>query len=1165
MATQSSLTIVGYNVRSLSGNKFYINSLLERYETDILCLSEHRLYGNELYKLNDINTQYEAYGKASDDLDTCNQNIKPGHCGIALLWKRSLSHRIRRVECESDRICVIEVIGACFQRSLFIVGVYLPHQTCKISNFEYHVNVLSDVIAQCSISGEVMIIGDTNCHFGFEVGNRYWGNTTKNAKALLNVIKAHGLKVLDANEDLCCGPQYTFNIDNVGKSYIDHSIASELVVLNIINCEVIEEDIANVSDHLPIIVQMKLNSVLQRNVENAENIKSKVAWHKLSKDEIHNMYTEPLDDALSQVEQYMESLLSSGIANNDVCIEVENVLQTLVECMINQGNVLPQAKFQRHLKPYWTPELTKLSKNNKATLKKWRHMGCPRQGEMYIEYKTCKKVFRNAQREAEMAYELENMKELTKCQDIDQRYFWQLVNRHKKSKGVLTPLKLPNGKVITDANDIRNAWKDYFNRLYTPTEDPSYDSDFKLYVEDCLKVMEKESVLSNENLLENPITDDELNKIMNTLRNKKAPGWDCVSSEHVKYGGCRLRTCIKYLFQIIVKYEIVPVHFKLGIIVPIPKGTKCQTNQDNYRGITLLPVIAKMFEKWVMIRVEKWSIDNNIIHKMQGAAQAKCSSLNTSWLVREIISYNLERSKPVYVVLLDVRKAFDTVWQDGLFFKLYNYGLSGKTWRILRKLFENFKCCVQVAGQLSESFEAEQGIHQGAPLSMFMYETSGNELLYDLNNCIFGANIENVKVASPAFADDVTLAAVSKEGIQQLVSIAYKYSKKWRFSYNQSKCKAILFGKNIEKNVKIMLGDICIKVVDYEQHLGTILSYKEVCENDYIQERIKSCKSICFATQSLGSYRTPVTPVTSSKLYWQVCIPKLCYGVEVMNISENSKESLENFHNTMAKHQQGLPNHCSNVGSRGTIGWKMLDTHIDILRLLFMWRLFLLPCKCIYKCIILKRFETMVDSHVQHKGPTWRYIQTCRKYGILNLVIDAVRSGSYMTIEQWKGLIKNKLNELDLKRWHIMCRTYKSLSMLNYKIEAYQISSWWLHCFRDPYFSRQNRCIVRLLLNTKRRGRTKCMLCSTNLNTVDHVLFECPNVADVRKHWWQLFEDRCPPEFVLSVNSMSSKERCKFLLNGFNVYYNHEWKDIYDYVSHFICNVDSKYDALCPT
>ena len=59
--------------------------------------------------------------------------------------------------------------------------------------------------------------------------------------------------------------------------------------------------------------------------------------------------------------------------------------------------------------------------------------------------------------------------------------------------------------------------------------------------------------------------------------------------------------------------------------------------------------------------------NRNIISKFQGSGKDHCSSIHTAWIVKETIWSNVEDEKTIYVGLLDARKAFDTVWQDGVF------------------------------------------------------------------------------------------------------------------------------------------------------------------------------------------------------------------------------------------------------------------------------------------------------------------------------------------------------------------------------------------------------------------------------------------------------------------------------------------------------------------
>ena len=80
--------------------------------------------------------------------------------------------------------------------------------------------------------------------------------------------------------------------------------------------------------------------------------------------------------------------------------------------------------------------------------------------------------------------------------------------------------------------------------------------------------------------------------------------------------------------------EYVPTHFKIGILVPIPKGTKDKTNQDRYRGLTLLSTIGKIYENCINTRFVTWTKDNRIINDVQGAGIEHCSSLSTAWVVK---------------------------------------------------------------------------------------------------------------------------------------------------------------------------------------------------------------------------------------------------------------------------------------------------------------------------------------------------------------------------------------------------------------------------------------------------------------------------------------------------------------------------------------------------
>ena len=328
-------------------------------------------------------------------------------------------------------------------------------------------------------------------------------------------------------------------------------------------------------------------------------------------------------------------------------------------------------------------------------------------------------------------------------------------------------------------------------------------------------------------------------------------------------------------------------------------------------------------------------------------------------------------------------------------------GLRGKAWRIMRLMYRGFTCKIKLHGGMSEAFEVLQGLHQGAPFSMDGYCIYDNALIDELQQSVYGLKVIDYDINCAAYADDITIVARCGNDLQYLFDIAYKFSMKWRFEYNPKKCAILIIGKNnIPGNCdnKIKLGNTVINVSDSETHLGVGLVTSKQNEVEYIKSRITSCKSVCYGVQSLGSYSTPVSPIVASKLYKSVCIPKLCYGVEVMDIETDTLSCMEQFHSSSSKIFQGLPIQSASVGSVWNIGWLSIESIIDIMRLMFLWRILRLPMTCMYKVILLQRMLMLLHKE-KGQGPTWNIITTCAKYGLMEFVINSIESGIYMSYE----------------------------------------------------------------------------------------------------------------------------------------------------------------------
>ena len=513
------LTITSWNVRSINKATPYINELLNYHNSDVLCISEHRLYEHELYKLNEIANGYDVVAKSSHDLNEYNQSRKPGHCGIALFYRKSLSHRIKSVEVNSDRICAIEVVGAYDNRSLFIINVYLPHQSCTISNFKEHVDILHELIIKCQIHGEIVIIGDTNCNFGRNIGHRFSGISTGNANYFKHVIDQCELDIVDGME-LCQGARYSFHVDGIGTSYVDHCVTSKLVTANTINCEVLEDCLLNTSDHLPVQIIVSLIS----HINVSPNVKmSKVAWHKLSDEDVYNKYTVYLNDRLDYICEQIDNMEYQSSIGKNIVKNIDKTLHILVESMIDVSSNLPHTKYNCNLKPYWSKLLSAHSKRKKAAWFKWIQRDRPRDDDPdFLDYKAAKLEFKKQLSNAKLLYDSQNIKDINESQDIDHVYFWKLVSRNKKCQNSsVHPLRLKNGTLVTDPDDIRQAWKVYFEELFTPVHNDKFDNDFKEYVESQIKMYQADCNLYIDDILRDHLTLAEVKSAIMSLKIRK--------------------------------------------------------------------------------------------------------------------------------------------------------------------------------------------------------------------------------------------------------------------------------------------------------------------------------------------------------------------------------------------------------------------------------------------------------------------------------------------------------------------------------------------------------------------------------------------------------------------------------------------------------------------
>ena len=182
--------------------------------------------------------------------------------------------------------------------------------------------------------------------------------------------------------------------------------------------------------------------------------------------------------------------------------------------------------------------------------------------------------------------EQQEFDEISNASEIDHVKFWRFVNRKRGKKHKLISQLNCDGETVSDPNKLANLWADYFEALFTPTS--KFNEEFKHEVGRNVNFATEQQV-PFDGILDEPVTLEELEDVINKLPNGKAPGHDGVFYEDIKLGQRILSVYIVQLFNSVIQSECIPTSFKLAIKIPVPKmGKAFACTFDDYRGISLI-------------------------------------------------------------------------------------------------------------------------------------------------------------------------------------------------------------------------------------------------------------------------------------------------------------------------------------------------------------------------------------------------------------------------------------------------------------------------------------------------------------------------------------------------------------------------------------------------
>ena len=230
-----------------------------------------------------------------------------------------------------------------------------------------------------------------------------------------------------------------------------------------------------------------------------------------------------------------------------------------------------------------------------------------------------------------------------------------------------------------------------------------------------------------------------------------------------------------------------PSIFKLALICPIYKKSD-KTKCVNYRPISLLSNLSKIFERIMYNRLEGYLESNNLIYDFQFGFRKKFSTDHALLSITEQIKNNFQNKNFSYGVFVDLEKAFDTVNHKILISKLKYYGFQENTLSWLTSYLSNRTHKVTLNGEISDSKPVSCGVPQGSILGPLLF------LIYinDMNKAIRNSKVYH-------FADDTNLLFSHKneKTLKRIVNKDLKNLYEWlcanRLSLNVAKTEFMIF------------------------------------------------------------------------------------------------------------------------------------------------------------------------------------------------------------------------------------------------------------------------------------------------------------------------------------------------------------------------------------
>ena len=560
---------------------------------------------------------------------------------------------------------------------------------------------------------------------------------------------------------------------------------------------------------------------------------------------------------------------------------------------------------------------------------------------------------------------------------------------------------------------------------------------------------------------------------------------------------------------------------------------------NNYRGITLISCMGKLFTSILNKRILDWDKENCVITDAQFGFKPGSSTIDAIFALQTLVNKTLKR-KFLYCCFIDYSKAFDLVDRSSLWCKLIKQGLQGKMLRLIKSLYENVKSCVKYDGCLSDYFSSKIGLFQGEVLSPILYSMYVNdcEMHFIRENCPF-LELGLISIFLLMYADDTVLISETSEGLQSMLDALCSYNNEWKLSLNVSKTKIVVFrnGGVLRENDKWFYHGNEIEVVNEFNYLGLLFNYNGKFSKTQKHAADQGRKANFALSAKLKNHCFNVE--TQLSVFDTYVNSILNYGSEVWGL--HKAPDVEKVHSSFCKTLLGVKKSTTNDLVYFELGRLPLyiSRKLRIIKYLLKLRK---SENCILKACLAQR---ILDND------EW-IISIKNELNTLGLMY--IFEGNFVHENNVFFIIKSRFNDVYQQNMLSRIKNTTRGALYKYLVDNFTIQ-YYLQKSLNPtyrkYLSKFRLSAHSLNIekgrynNTNRRDRI-CTLCnSSDIEDEFHFILKCPIYNDLRVNYIKNYYYRRPSVFklvqLLSVNNvkiinnlgkylyLASNRRCQLL------------------------------------